>query len=391
MFHSKPYKTILILEDGKKYHGWSFSNQVQAIGEIVFNTGMTGYQEVITDPSYKGQIITFTYPELGNTGVNNEDHESNTPIATGIVAKNLCKTSSNWREKKPFIRYLQENKIPHIYGIDTRSLTKHLRNSGAMKACISTDIENISDIQASIRQHQSMLGSNMVGSVSTTKQDILKQLPKYEPYYKSNNTVEVCKSKTITIVVVDFGVKYNILRNLQNLTHQINISIVGPEASLQEILNLKPDGILLSNGPGDPSTVKQAISTVRELIVYKIPIFGICMGHQIMSLATEIKTFKLRFGHRGLNHPVGNKQQIHLTSQNHGFAVEQVKTKKTNVLVSETNYNDNTVASIVHTKYPCFAVQYHPEASPGPHDTMYLFNHFIRIVDTIKTFPDLKH
>nr|YP_009313626.1 Carbamoyl phosphate synthase small subunit [Helminthocladia australis]SCW21880.1 Carbamoyl phosphate synthase small subunit [Helminthocladia australis] len=391
MFDVKAHKTILILEDGTKYYGWSFNKNTEAIGEIVFNTGMTGYQEVITDPSYSGQIITFTYPEIGNTGINDEDNESKKPFVSGIVAKNLCRAGSNWREKKSFIQYLQDNNIPHIYGIDTRSLTKHLRNSGAMNASISTQVEEINNIQNALEKHQNMLGTNMVQLVSSKKTYRLTKLQQYQPCYKKNNMHKQCRSREIHIVIVDFGIKYNILRNIQDLPANIEISIVPANTQSKDILALKPDGILLSNGPGDPSAVTYAISTVKDLITCKIPIFGICMGHQILSLALGLETFKLRFGHRGLNHPVGTKQNIYITSQNHGFAVDRTISKNATFVISETNYNDETLASIVHKTYPCFAVQYHPEASPGPRDTIYLFEHFIYVTDFMKNYPNFKH
>nr|YP_009314033.1 Carbamoyl phosphate synthase small subunit [Izziella formosana]SCW22287.1 Carbamoyl phosphate synthase small subunit [Izziella formosana] len=388
MFDTKTYKTVLLLEDNTVYHGWSFTKQNYTSGEVVFNTGMTGYQEIMTDPSYAGQIITFTYPEIGNTGINFEDNESRRPFIKGIVTKNLCLHSSNWRAQQSLIAYLQEHDIAHIYGIDTRALTKHLRTTGTMNGCISTEIDKIPELMAKLQTCQQMEGLDIVRQVSSSSSIACEQIQAYTPQYKP--TIPKSTYGPLNIVVVDFGVKYNIIRAMQELSENINIKIVAADTQSQDILALQPDGILLSNGPGDPSVVHYGIQMVQNLIDKEIPMFGICMGHQILSLACGLHTFKLKFGHRGLNHPVGINQDISISSQNHGFAVMPRITKDKEILIYETNHNDQTVASIVHRQHPCFAVQYHPEASPGPHDSMNLFEHFVKIITVIKKHPKIQ-
>nr|YP_009315059.1 Carbamoyl phosphate synthase small subunit [Titanophycus setchellii]SCW23514.1 Carbamoyl phosphate synthase small subunit [Titanophycus setchellii] len=388
MLKTKTYKTVLILEDKTVYHGWSFNEQCNANGEVVFNTGMTGYQEIITDPSYAGQIITFTYPEIGNTGINRKDHESRQPFIKGIIAKNLCSHSSNWREEETLISYLINHSIAHIYGIDTRALTKHLRSSGTMNGYISTKIEDMEKLFTKLEDNLISQDNEIIQKVSSQNTEQFKNIQAYQPKYIYN--ISPVQYKPMRIIIIDFGVKYNIIRSVQAISENINTHIVPADTSIQSILSLQPDGILLSNGPGDPSVVHYAIETVKELLKYNIPIFGICMGYQIICLALGLKTFKLKFGHRGLNHPVGFNQSISISSQNHGFAVKTAKNKDHNIVIYEHNYNDNTLASIVHRQYPCFAVQYHPEASPGPRDTANLFEHFIKIISVFQKYPTFK-
>nr|YP_009315670.1 Carbamoyl phosphate synthase small subunit [Trichogloeopsis pedicellata]SCW24328.1 Carbamoyl phosphate synthase small subunit [Trichogloeopsis pedicellata] len=390
MFNTKTYKAILTLEDKTTYYGWSFNQVETSIGEVVFNTGMTGYQEIITDPSYAGQIITFTYPELGNTGINTEDDESRQPFIKGIIAKNLCQHSSNWRESNTFTSYLKEHKIAHIYGIDTRALTKHLRTTGTMNGYISTDPAYINKSkQFNWDDYINMNRTDMVKQVSINENINCKSLhltsyiPRYQSQFLYNEHIQ------LSISIIDFGLKYNIIRCLQNLSPNINIHIMPAHTTLAEILATNPDSILLSNGPGDPSDITYAIETVQGLIQQRIPIFGICMGHQIFSLSMGLQTFKLKFGHRGINHPTGCKQHINITSQNHGFAVNTLPLLQEQLIISETNYNDGTTASIVHRKSPYFTVQYHPEASPGPHDTKFMFEHFIHVTSILKKYPSL--
>ncbi len=387
MFDTQTYKTILVLEDKTIYHGWSFNSQCDTSGEVVFNTGMTGYQEIMTDPSYAGQIITFTYPEIGNTGINTYDNESRQPFIKGIIAKNICLYSSNWREEESLIQYLIKNNIAHIYGIDTRALTRHLRSTGTMNGYISTQVENPGALLESLTNKSLSHYSNLIEQVSSPSPEPFKSIQAYRPNY--TNQVSLSKYPPLRIIIVDFGVKYNIIRSIKEVSENIDIHIVPANTDLQSILSLKPDGILLSNGPGDPSVIDYAISTVKDLIQYNIPIFGICMGYQIISLALGLQTFKLKFGHRGLNHPVGFNQSINISSQNHGFAVMSGTNKDQDIIIYEHNYNDSTLASIVHRKYPCFAVQYHPEASPGPHDTMNLFKHFIKITTIFHRYTNI--
>ena len=390
MFDTKTYKTILILEDNTTYYGWSFNNQKYTSGEVVFNTGMTGYQEIMTDPSYAEQIITFTYPEIGNTGINFEDHESRQPFIKGIITKNICLHSSNWRERQSLITYLKKHNIAHIYGIDTRALTKHLRKTGTMNGCISTEIHNKPKLFKKLQTCHKMEGLDVVKKVSSSNSVSFDKLTAYRPQYKPSLPPSDKYGK-LRIAIVDFGLKYNIVRSIQELSSNIDIHIIPANSTAQSILEFNPDGILLSNGPGDPSVVDYGIKMVKDLIIKNIPIFGICMGHQILSLAVELETFKLKFGHRGLNHPVGISQSINISSQNHGFAVVRNHSINDNILIYEVNHNDQTIASIVHRKYPCFAVQYHPEASPGPHDSINLFEHFIQIITILKKYPKINN
>lgn len=378
------YQTILFLEDGTLYHGWSYINSCLSIGEIIFNTGMTGYQEIITDPSYSQQIITFTYPEIGNTGINHEDNESNQIHVKGIIAKNISSQASNWRKNQSFIEYILEYKIPHIFGIDTRALTKHLRKNGVMNGCISNKVLDINHLNHLLNQSPSMQGRNLSNLVTTDtpyKADIIDV--KYKTYAYINHKKHNLNKKSINIVVIDFGVKYNILSRLADYGCKINV--VPANSTYSEIKMLNPDGILLSNGPGDPSSMINSINNLKILIeAIQIPIFGICMGHQILSLALGGQTFKLKFGHRGLNHPAGIHQKAEITSQNHGFAVRINSSISDLLKITHFNLNDCTIAGILHKNKPIFSVQYHPEASPGPHDSDYLFNHFIHLIKLIK-------
>nr|YP_009297815.1 carbamoyl-phosphate synthase arginine-specific small subunit [Kumanoa americana]AOM67549.1 carbamoyl-phosphate synthase arginine-specific small subunit [Kumanoa americana] len=384
-YKRKPRKAVLILEDGVKYYGWSFSKPMTSIGEVIFNTGTTGYQEIMTDPSYKGQIITFTYPELGNTGINKEDNESSQAYLRGIITKNLSTQPSNWRSDESLINYLEKTNIIHIYGIDTRALTRHLRKQGTMNGCISTEYLDTNYLYNQLQLTPQIKGQDLVKDVSTQKpykwETNIKQLYQYQ--YKKIHF----ESKNLNIIVIDFGTKYNILRYLS--CYVKNIIVVPAQYTWKQILKYKPDGILLSNGPGDPEVIDYGIKNVQKLLNYKIPILGICMGHQILSLALNLKSFKLKFGHRGLNHPIGNDKTIEITSQNHGFAIENsVKQNQTTALI-QINCNDLTLAAISHKKFPFFSVQYHPEANPGPHDAAHLFLHFIRIIQWIKKYPNL--
>nr|YP_010198530.1 carbamoyl phosphate synthase small subunit [Gracilaria pacifica]UAD86946.1 carbamoyl phosphate synthase small subunit [Gracilaria pacifica] len=378
------YPAILMLKDGKIYKGWTLLNSILSFGEVVFNTGMTGYQEIMTDPSYAEQIITFTYPEIGNTGINYEDNESNKIHSKGIVVKNLCFSPNNWRQQESFINYVLTNQIPHIFGIDTRALTKHLRKTGSMNGCISSQCLNTDVLSFKLKNIPQTEGYDLVQKVTTTKnyefQDYSNQCFSYLQY-KTDRTY----GYGLKIILIDFGVKHNILSRLYS--YGCSIHILPARSSYKEIKSYNPDGILLSNGPGDPSAITYAIKTVKKIIQYtNIPIFGICMGHQIISLALEAETFKLKFGHRGLNHPSGIKQKAEVTSQNHGFAVTQKSLYNKTISLTHLNLNDSTVAAIFHNKKPIFSVQYHPEASPGPHDSDYLFKYFISLTKQFKQY-----
>lgn len=373
------YRSILLLSNGTKYYGWSYSKSILSIGEIVFNTGITGYQEIVTDPSYAGQIITFTYPEIGNTGINEEDDESSNIYIKGIIAKNICEKPSNWRHQISFIDYLKKQKIPHIFGIDTRALTKQLRKQGVMNGCISSkDLGEIS-LKKQINDLSKMPITNLIQMVTTKRLYTAKNSNFSHPIYSYLNyrTRINCVQK-LKIVVIDFGVKNNILSRL--IHYGCNVTVVPAQSTYHIINQLKPNGILLSNGPGDPSSMSDIINNIADIIYSSnIPIFGICMGHQILSLALKSKTFKLKFGHRGLNHPTGIEKKIEITSQNHGFAVDLNSLSNNNLAITHMNLNDFTVAGLIHKNRPIFSVQYHPEASPGPHDSDYLFHSFIEL------------
>ena len=383
--HQKLYPAILYLEDGSNYKGWSFINNNFSIGEIVFNTGMTGYQEIITDPSYSGQIITFTYPELGNTGLNNEDYESDVIHIKGIIAKHICSYPSNWRNKVSLPQYLLNHNIPHIFGIDTRALTKHLRMCGVMKAAISYDNKLLYEY---FNQNEKIDNINLVNNVTTRKVHyITPQNKNHVIYshldYKISNKLSI--GLNLSVVLLDFGVKRNIVKRL--LSYGCNVYVLPIDSTYETISNYNPDGILLSNGPGDPAMLNFAVNTVQQLVKFaNIPIFGICMGHQVLNIALGANTFKLKFGHRGLNHPAGLKQASEITSQNHGFAVDisSIVDLQSIIKVTHFNLNDLTVAGILHYEKPIFSVQYHPEASPGPHDSDYLFNVFVDLMNMVK-------
>nr|YP_010728579.1 carbamoyl-phosphate synthase arginine-specific small subunit [Phymatolithon calcareum]WEA76764.1 carbamoyl-phosphate synthase arginine-specific small subunit [Phymatolithon calcareum] len=375
----KTYTTFLLLEDRKIYQGWSFSNALMSIGELVFNTGMTGYQEVITDPSYFGQIVLFTYPEIGNTGVNNDDIESLKPYIKGIIAKNICLNPSNWRSQVSLVHYLIDQNIPHIFGIDTRSLTKYLRDKGVMNGCISSHKLSFSSLIKRFQQFTSMQNLNLVNKVTTTTSYIWS--PRLLPRFNFKDNFQNQYNR-LNVVVIDFGVKFNILNRLSY--YGCDVKIVPAITNYDIIMLDKPDGVLLSNGPGDPSLIHNSLNTIRNLINSNIPIFGICLGHQLLSLALGATTSKLKFGHRGLNHPSGLYNQVRITSQNHGFVVSSNTLPQSLVDVTHFNLNDSTIAGMVHNFRPCFSVQYHPEASPGPHDSDYLFAHFIRIMRAFK-------
>jgi carbamoyl-phosphate synthase small subunit len=364
---------LLVLADGTIYRGWSFGAMGTTVGEVVFNTGMTGYQEVLTDPSYHGQIVTFTYPELGNTGVNAEDEESDRPQIQAVIARNICHRPSNWRSTQSLPDYLEQHGIPGIYGIDTRALTKKIRSAGAMNGAISSEILDPAVLLAQVQAAPSMAGLNLV-QVVTTAQTYEWSTPS-APAWDFQTSSPRLAEETFKVVALDFGIKRNILHRLAS--HGCEVKVVPAHTSAAEILSHNPDGIFLSNGPGDPAAVTEGIATAKELLNAQKPIFGICMGHQILGLALGADTFKLKFGHRGLNQPAGLAQQpVEITSQNHGFALT-AESIGAAVEVTHLNLNDRTIAGLRHKTLPFFSVQYHPEASPGPHDADYLFGQFV--------------
>jgi carbamoyl-phosphate synthase small subunit len=376
---SKAAPALLVLADGSSYRGFSFGANTTTVGEVVFNTGMTGYQEVMTDPSYYGQIVTFTYPELGNTGVNDLDEESERPHIKAAIARNICHRPSNWRATKSLTEYLKEHNIPGIYGIDTRALTRKIRTTGALNGAISTEILAPQELLRLVEKAPSMEGLNLAKQVSTKKI--------YEWSESTDDNWEFKPQKTsnedfLTVVALDFGVKRNILKRLAS--YGCRIIVVPLNTTVEEILKYNPDGIFLSNGPGDPAAVTEAIATVKKAIAAKKPTFGICMGHQILGLSLGAETFKLKFGHRGLNQPCGLSQQVEITSQNHGFAIN-ADSLNSEIEITHLNLNDRTVAGLQHKNLPLFSVQYHPEASPGPHDADYLFDKFVKLMKQYKS------
>ncbi|MBD2667404.1 carbamoyl-phosphate synthase, small subunit [Richelia sinica FACHB-800] len=365
---------LLVLADGTTYRGWSFGAMGTAIGEVVFNTGMTGYQEVLTDPSYCGQIVVFTYPELGNTGVNPEDEESIHPHVRGAIARNICHRPSNWRSTQSLPDYLKQHQIPGIYGIDTRALTRKIRMFGAMNGGISTAILDEAELLEQVQAAPSMTGLNLVREVTTSTP--YEWSEPTTSHWEFNPEAVANIGETFTVVALDFGVKRNILRRLAS--YGCRVIVVPADTPPAEILKYNPDGIFLSNGPGDPAAVTEGINTTKALLAAEKPMFGICMGHQILGHALGAQTYKLKFGHRGLNQPAGLQQRVEITSQNHSFALDPDSLPAAVVEVSHLNLNDRTVAGVRHKTLPVFSVQYHPEASPGPHDADYLFEQFVR-------------
>jgi carbamoyl-phosphate synthase small subunit len=366
---------LLVLEDGTTYSGFSFGATGTTIGEVVFNTGMTGYQEVLTDPSYLGQIVTFTYPELGNTGVNPQDEESHKPHVRGVVARNICQRPSNWRSTQSLTDYMVQHNLVGIYGIDTRALTRKLRSGGAMNGAISSEILDPQVLLAQVKAAPSMAGLNLVKEVTTDK--AYEWIEPTATEWEFSEATQGQKDP-LTVVALDFGIKRNILHRLAS--YGCRVIVMPANSSAEAILQHNPDGIFLSNGPGDPAAVTEGIETTKALLEADRPIFGICMGHQILGLSLGAETFKLKFGHRGLNHPAGLSQRIEITSQNHGFAVDADSLAADDVEVTHLNLNDRTVAGIRHRQLPMFSVQYHPEASPGPHDADYLFAQFVQVM-----------
>ena len=354
-------QAILALEDGQVYKGESFGATGERFGEVVFNTSMTGYQEILTDPSYKGQIVTMTYPLIGNYGVNEEDVESRKPFVEGFVVKEYSKIFSNWRSKKSLGDYLKDNGIVGIEGVDTRTLTLHIRQAGAMKAVLSTTDTDEQSLIQKAKDSRGLLGIDLVKEVACSKK------------YEWNN------SGKYKVVVLDCGVKLNSLRELAK--KNCKVIVVPASATSKEILELKPDGVLLSNGPGDPAALPYVVKTVQELLG-KVPIFGICLGHQMLGQALGGKTYKLKFGHHGGNQPVKDIRtgKVAISVQNHGFCVDIDTLNKKEVELTHVNLNDDTLEGMRHKRLPVFSVQFHPEAAPGPHDAEYLFAKFVEMM-----------
>ena len=368
---------ILALEDGTIYKGTAAGAEGTATGEVVFNTSMTVYQEILTDPSYAGQIVTMTCAEIGNYGVAAEDVESRAPQVAGFIIRDQSPVASNWRASGTLRDYLIANRIVAIADIDTRELTRKLRSSGVMRGVIGTgDLAKPDDLVDRARKIPKMEGSDLVKDV-TTKEAF--DWPEENPD-EFGIAVERLPKKRRTIAAYDFGMKWNILRRLS--AHGCDVRVYPAATPAAELLKAKPDGIFLSNGPGDPAVLSYAISNAKDLVQSDVPTFGICLGHQILGLAMGGTTFKLKFGHRGANHPVKKLEtgKVEITSQNHGFAVDPKSLPK-DVEVTHLNLYDGTVEGLRHTKHPVFCVQYHPEASPGPHDADYLFDDFLQMIE----------
>ena len=386
-------KGFIALEDGTVFEGKGLGIEGEKEGEIVFNTSMTGYQEIMTDPSYKGQIVVMTYPLIGNYGVNDEDVESGSPKVEGFIAREFSKITSNYRAQGDLLSYLKKHGIIALEEVDTRALTKHIRTRGAMKAVISTISHDVESLVRRAKSSQGIVGRDLVREVTCAAPYVFGEAPREEGRgtrddnsssefgVRSSEKEDVVNSKLetrnskLSVVVMDYGVKMNILRLLK--TAGCHVTVMPADAKAEDVLAMNPDGVLLSNGPGDPEGVPYAVEEIRKLLG-RIPIFGICLGQQLLGLAYGGKTYKLKFGHRGANQPIKELAtgKVYITSENHGFAVDLASIKDQPVKATHINLNDNTVEGIEHEAWPVFSVQYHPEASPGPHDSYGLFARF---------------
>jgi carbamoyl-phosphate synthase small subunit len=372
-------KAILLLEDGTVFHGRAFGAKGTKCGEVVFNTAMTGYQEILTDPSYHEHIITMTYPLIGNYGINKADIESRKIFARGFIVKENCNYPSNWRSKNSLSAYLKANNVVGLEDIDTRALVKHIRTEGAMKGIISSTEFRTSKLKEKLSEYPGLMD-----------RDIVKDVTVKNPYHWDKGVVDVLTGQEkkppikYKVVAFDYGIKLNILRLLRS--HGCDVWVVPAKTSAKNVLSRKPDGVFLSNGPGDPGGVDYAIDEIKKMLG-KVPIFGICLGHQLLGLALGGKRFKLKFGHHGANHPVKNLQtgEIEITSQNHGFCVNIDSLKDKDVEITHVNLNDRTLEGFRCKNIPAFCVQYHPEASPGPHDSNYLFERFITLMSDCRS------
>jgi len=368
-------KAILVLEDGRTFHGASFGAAGETFGEMVFNTSMSGYQEILTDPSYAGQIVCMTYPLIGNYGVNEADVESRRPWVEGFVVREASRVRSNWRSTKSLNEYLTENNIVGIEHIDTRALVRHIRDKGAMRAGISSVESDANALLERVLASPDMKNRELASSVSIDTQFEYEAEPETRPV----GSVPLPDPR-YHVVAYDFGVKTNSLREFAK--RGCKITVVPAETSAAEVLALNPDGIFLSNGPGDPASMKNVVAEIKTLTESQVPIFGICLGHQLLGEAFGAETYKMKFGHRGGNQPIMDltTRKVEITSHNHGFAVDAASLPA-DVEVTHINLNDQTVAGLRHKTLPVFSVQYHPESAPGPHDSEYLFERFVELMD----------
>jgi carbamoyl-phosphate synthase small subunit len=371
-------KATLLLEDSTVFTGSAIGARGEKCGEAVFNTSMSGYQEILTDPSYYEQIITMTYPLIGNYGANSVDLESRKSFVSGFIVKENCKYPSSWRSEMSLDDFLKSQNIVGIEGIDTRKLVRHLRTKGAMRAIISSVDSDIDSLKKKLEDYPGLVGRDIVMDVSTK-----------ESYRWNHGVKDVLSGRELKpaakyrVVAYDYGIKHNILRLL--CSQGFDVTVVPAETSAEDVLSMNPDGVFLSNGPGDPAPLKYAIQNIKKLLG-RVPVFGICLGHQLLALAMGAKSYKLKFGHRGANHPVKNLDtgKIEVTCQNHGFCIDLDSIKGVDVEPTHINLNDNTLAGIRSRELKAFAVQYHPEASPGPHDSRYLFDYFRELIESCK-------